>query len=95
MERIEAAGQGQAQDVRTDPVDVVSGVLKMVVGFGTDRVDVARSVSAELAALVERAERVRDLGGPFQRVEVSPYVAHMLKLVGREALVEALPAAAR
>lgn len=72
----------------TDAVDTVKGRLKMVVGFDVDRVEVARTVSDELASLAERAERVRALGGAFRGVEVSPYVAHMLKLVGRETLVE-------
>lgn len=73
---------------RPDAVDAVKGCLKMVVGFDTDRVQVARTVSEDLAALVERAERVRRLGPAYRNVSVSPYVAHMLKLVGRESLVE-------
>lgn len=73
---------------RPDSVDTVKGCLKMVVGFDADRVEVARTVSEDLAALVERAERVRRLGPAFAAVDVSPYVAHMLKLVGRESLVE-------
>ena len=71
-----------------DAVDTVKGRLKMVVGFDVDRVEVARTVSADLAQLVERAERVRAMGGEFRKVQVSPYIAHMLKLVGRETLVE-------
>lgn len=79
---------------RPDSVDTVKGCLKMVVGFDADRVEVARTVSEDLAALVERSERVRRLGPVYRSVEVSPYVAHMLKLVGRESLIETPPVAA-
>jgi hypothetical protein len=59
--------------------DAVKGFLRKSGGCGTSATD---AIAGDLEELVRRLERVRALGGTHAPVELSPYVASLLKKAG-------------
>ena len=50
-----------------------------------------KHAAADITELMSRFNRVRALGGPFAKIELSPYISRMMKIVGTEKQVEPLP----
>lgn len=70
------------------PVDRVRATLRRAVSLADDRAQILGSETGALEDLQKRLDRVRAHGGLYARIDFSPYVHQMLRVVARARLAE-------
>jgi len=71
-------GEGRPRDMRDETVSAVRKVMEQRMSGEASFRDEVEAIAEDLHVLEERVIRVRNLGGVFGRVEMSPYVREML-----------------
>lgn len=75
-------------DQARHPVDQVRATLRRAVSLSDDRAQILQGDAPALADLQQRLARVRAMGGAYARIDFSPYVHQMLRVVARARLAE-------